>query len=75
MNDQEFVLSQRALFQANNDVHTLADSRTGMYAYSVWLFRKPIVITVDMSAKWNPQEEWLAANSFDVFLDQPCYTS
>lgn len=74
VNDQEFVLSQRALFQANNDVHTLADSKTGMYAYSVWLYQVPIVLTVDTSATWSPQEDWIFANSVDVFLSGPCYT-
>ena len=75
VNHQDFVLTQRALFQANNDIHTLADSRTGIYAYSVWLWRTPIVVTVDMSAKWDPQELWIQANCLDVFLSGPCYLS
>ena len=73
VNDQEFILSQRALLQANNDVHTLADSKTGIYAYDVWLYQVPIVVTVDMSARWDPHEDWIAANSVEVFLHGPCY--
>lgn len=73
VNDQEFVLSQRALFQANNDIHTLGDSRTGIYKYDVWLYKVPIVITVDMTATWDPAEQWIAANCFDVLLGGPCY--
>ena len=73
VNDQEFILSQRALLQANNDVHTLADSKTGIYAYDVWLYQVPIVVTVDMSATWDPHEDWIAANSVEVFLHGPCY--
>jgi hypothetical protein len=73
VNDQEFILSQRALFQANNEIHTLAESKTGIYSYEVWLHAKPIVITVDTSARWDPREDLIAANCFDIFLDQPCY--
>ena len=73
VNDMEFVLSQRALFQANNDLHTLGDSKTGIYAYQVWLYKMPIVVTVDLSAYWEPSEPWIKANCFDVFLPGPCY--
>jgi len=73
VNHMKFILSQRALFQANNDVHTLADSRTGIYSYSVWLYRVPIVVTVDMSAQWDENEPWISANCHYVFLDGPCY--
>ena len=74
VNHQDFVLTQRALFQANNDLHTLADSKTGIYAYTVWLYKIPIVLTVDTSAVWDAHEPWIAANSVDIFLDRPCYT-
>ena len=73
VNDQAFILSQRALLQANNDVHTLADSKTGIYAYDVWLYQVPIVGTVVMSARWDPYEDWIAANSVEAFLHAPCY--
>ena len=73
VNDMEFVLSQRALFQANNDMHTLGDSKTGIYAYQVWLYKVPIVVTVDLSAYWEPSEPWIKANCFDLFLPGPCY--
>ena len=73
VNHQDFVLTQRALFQANNDLHTLADSKTGIYAYTVWLYKIPIVVTVDTSAVWDPHEPWIVANSFESFLDRPCY--
>ena len=35
VNDMRFVLDYRALFQANTDLHTLGESRTGMYSYDV----------------------------------------
>ena len=56
MNDVRFVLDYRALFQASIDVHSLGNSRTGSYAYDVWLYRIPLAATVDVSAKWAPQD-------------------
>ena len=73
VNHMKFVLAQRALFQSNNDMHTLADSRTGIYSYSVWLYKVPIVVTVDMSATWDEKEAWISANCNYVFLGGPCY--
>ena len=68
-----FVLNYRAMFQANNDIHTLGDSKTGLYAYEVWLWRVPIVLTVDMSAEWDQAEPWISANSRHVFLHGPSW--
>ena len=51
----------------------LGDSRTGVYSYEVWLWRVPIVVTVDLSAAWNPAEPWIQANSLHVFLDRGCW--
>ena len=73
VSDMQFVLDNRALFQSNNDMHTVGESKTGMYSYSVWLWRVPLVVTMDMSAAWGPAEPWIAANSVDVFLDGPRY--
>ncbi|CAJ1441510.1 unnamed protein product [Effrenium voratum] len=74
VNHMDFVLNERALFQSNNDIHTLGSSRTGIYSYPVWLFQMPLVVTVDLSAEWNSSELWLADNMFEVFLESPCYT-
>ena len=73
VNEMSFLLEHRALFQANNDLHILGESKTGMYSYDVWLWRVPIVVTVDMSAKWNPAEPWIRDNSFHVFLEGPSW--
>ena len=42
VNDQEFILSQRALLQANNDVHTLADSKQVSMLMMSGCFRCPL---------------------------------
>ena len=68
VNDMRFVLDYRALFQASTDVHSLGDSRTGIYAYDVWLYRVILVVTVDLSAKWTPQDAWIKENCNEVFL-------
>ena len=73
VNHVDFVLNYRALFQAKNNIHTLGDSRTGAYSYDVWLWRVPIVVTVDLSAAWDPAEAWIQANSVDVYLDRGCW--
>ena len=73
VNDMSFILRQRALFQANNDIHTLGASATGIYSYSVLLWRVPIVCTVDTSAAWDEREDWIKENCFSVQLDGPCY--
>lgn len=75
VNDMQFVLSQRALFQANVDIHTLGQSRTGMYSYNVWLHQAPIVVTVDLSAVWDSTELWIADNMNLVELDGPCFVA
>ena len=73
VNDMKFVLDYRALFQANNDVHTLGESKTGMYSYDVWLFQVPLVLTVDMSAKWDSGELWIKDNCVEVLLHGPSW--
>ena len=62
------------MIQANHDIHLLGESKTGMYSYPVWLYRVPIVVTVDMTAEWNVNEPWTKENCFYIFLDGPCYT-
>ena len=69
VNDMKFILDYRAMFQANNDIHTLGDNKTGCYSYDVWLWRVPIVVTIDMSAEWDQQDPWIQANSIHVFLE------
>ena len=70
VNSHTFVLDSRALFQANSDVHTLGVSRTFMYSYSVWLWKVPIVVTVDDSAERDSTEPWIAENAMEVLLPQ-----
>ena len=74
VNSHTFILDSRALLQANSDVHTLGVSRTFMYSYSVWLWKVPIVVTVDDSAEWDSTEPWIAENAIEVLLPGPCYT-
>ena len=73
INDQKFVLDNRAVLQANNDIHTLAESKTGIYSYPVWLWRVPIVMTVDTRAKWNSEDPWVKENCIEVHLVGPSW--
>ena len=73
VNDQRFILDNRATLQANNDIHTLGESKTSRYSYPVWLYRVPIVVTIDLTAKFDEHEPWIAEICLHVFLDRPCY--
>lgn len=73
VNSMSFVMDYRAMFQANNDIHTLGESRTGMYSYEVWLWQVPIVITVDLSADWDTEDAWIKENCVDILLEGPCW--
>ena len=73
VNDMKIVLHNRAVLQANNEIHTLAESKTGIYSYSVWLWRVPIVITVDDRAKWDPDDPWVKDNCFLLKLTGPTW--
>ena len=46
---------------------------TGMYSYDVWLWQVPLVVTVHMSADWDPQELWDKDNCFEVLLQVPSW--
>ena len=72
--DMKFVMNYRALLQANNDIRTLGEAKKGMYSYEVHLWRIPIVIAVDMSARWNPNDLWIQEHCFDVLLTGPCWS-
>ena len=73
VNDHQFVIDYRALFQANNDIHTLGKSKTGCYSYDVWLWKVRMVVTIDMTARWDGGEEWIKENCVEVMLDGPCW--
>ena len=75
VNSMQFVLSQRALMQSNSDVHSLGQSKTGIYRYSVYIFAVPIIMTVDHSAEWDSSEPWLAENMELIDLYEPCFES
>ena len=71
MNSGELTLNYRALIQANNDRHVLGHSSTGMYAYRVWLWRVPNVLTVDAQGPWDSGHPWIRENCYEVSFDEP----
>ena len=62
LNSSQLILSQRAMMQSNCDVHTLGQSKTGIYSYPVYLHAVPIIFAVDHSAEWDAAEPWLSEN-------------
>ncbi len=73
VNDMSFIMDNRALMQANADIHMLGESNTGMFAYYVWLWQVPIVVTIDLQAKWDSNDAWVSENCFEVRLDGPSW--
>ena len=71
VNGTSFALGYRAMCQANNDIRTLGDGKTGCYSYDARLWKVPIVVTVDTSANWGQQEPWIYAHSKYIFLEGP----
>ena len=73
VNDMKFIMDVRALVQANKDIHSLGESKTGCFAYAAWLWRIPIVVTVDLQAKWDSADGWAAENCIEISLDGPSW--
>ena len=55
--------------------HVLGSSATGMYACRIWRWGMPIVLTVDLQAKWNSDDGWIQENCYEVVFTEPCYCS
>ena len=49
------------------------ESAGAMYAYQVWLWYVPLVVTmmIDESADWDSNEPWIRENIFEVALHGP----
>ena len=75
VHDMKFVLDYRVRSRANNDLHTLGLTKTGRYSYDVWLWTVPIIVTVDLTARRDPQELWIRDNCFEVVLQGPCWNN
>ena len=75
VNNMDFVMKFGGLLQANNDVHVLGASATGVYSYRVWLWKVPVVFTVDTQATWDRDNKWVEENCWEVTFAEPCYTT
>jgi hypothetical protein len=66
--DWELILKYRAMLQANVDVHKLGETTTSIFAYPVFLWATPVLITLDEDVDCAPYfaSKWLCAN---VLLD------
>lgn len=50
----------------------LGQSNTGMYAYDVFLGRKPVICSMGEDATWC-SKRWLEANCRVIWVDAKCY--
>ena len=60
------------LMACNSDVHSLGQSKTGIYRILIYLC---CAMTVDHSAEWDSSEPWLAENMELIDLYEPCFES
>lgn len=46
VNNLQFILDYRAVLQSNQETHRLGDSATSMYAYTIYLWATPVILTL-----------------------------
>ena len=75
--DEFMVLQNKQLFQSGLDMVTLAQSNCQQFAYSVWLYGVPLIISTNSwyDVKVSPSDrEWLDRNSVVVPVNAPLWT-
>jgi hypothetical protein len=48
-------------------------TKTRRLCGGIWLWGVPIVLTVDLQAKWNSDDGWIRENCYEVVFTEPCY--
>ena len=52
VNDPTFILRNRSVFQCRNEVMALSQTTTQLYTYPVYLWRVPLIFTMDIEVQW-----------------------
>ena len=74
VNSSEFIMRWRHVLMGPPEPVQLGQSSTGMYAYNVFLGRKPVVCSMDEDATWETKK-WLDANCEIVWVGDKCFVS
>ena len=67
-NSSEFIMRWRHVLMGPPEPVQLGQSNTGMYAYDVFLGRKPVICSMDEDAIWV-SKKWLDANCRVIWVD------
>ena len=64
-----FITSNRKCLQAGEDICTIQQSVCNLYARRVWLWRVPVVVTMDSDANFSMQHSnWVQENCVHLAL-------
>ncbi|CAJ1458955.1 unnamed protein product [Effrenium voratum] len=74
VNSSEFIMRWRHVLMGPPEPVQLGQSSTGMYAYNVFLGRKPVICSMDEDATWETKK-WLDANCEIVWVGDKCFVS
>ena len=72
VNGSDFIMRWRHVLMGPPEAVQLGQSQTGMYTYSVFLGRKPVVCSMDEDATWT-SKRWLDANCKVLWVSDKCY--
>ena len=72
VNSSNFIMRWRHVLMGPPEPVQLGQSSTGMYAYNVFLGRKPVICSMDEDAMWE-RKKWLDANCLVIWVDEKCY--
>ena len=51
-----------------------SDQPFGEMGATLWLWKVPVVLTVDTQAAWDSNNKWVKENCLEVTFAEPCYT-
>ncbi|CAE8602799.1 unnamed protein product [Polarella glacialis] len=74
VNSSAFIMQWRHCLMSPSEPVQLGQSATGCYKYSVFLGRKPIIVSMDEDSTWEPRK-WLDANCKIVAVPPKCYVT
>ena len=72
VNSSEYIMKYRNVLMGPPEPCALGQSDTGMYKYTVFLGRKPVIVSMDEDAEWVPRK-WLNANVKIIWVGDRCY--
>jgi hypothetical protein len=76
--DPSFIVNNKKLLQAHVDGAKLGQSSTQLFAYEVFVWRVPIMLTTNnwcLDKLSQEEREWVQSNCVAVCVDTPVYVA